>query len=111
MNNFLFLDIETIEGQSGCKKKCHYYEYSSVREYVINDKAMTNRSEIWLEILLASSKIKVKEETLIFPLRSFISEFGGALGLFLGFSFMMIWDGIEALLTKSVNFLQNKLKF
>ena len=37
----------------------------------------------------------VMEEVYDYPLFSFIAEFGGALGLFLGFSFMMFWDIAE----------------
>ena len=29
---------------------------------------------------------------------SFVAEFGGALGLFLGFSFISLWDGVELLI-------------
>ena len=36
--------------------------------------------------------MKVKTEDLIYPWQSLVAEFGGALGLFLGFSFMTIWD-------------------
>ena len=35
---------------------------------------------------------KVSTEQLIYPVTSLIAEFGGALGLFLGVSFMSIWD-------------------
>ena len=40
--------------------------------------------------LLASSNIITEEETLIYDMISFVSEFGGSLGLFLGFSFFML---------------------
>jgi len=36
----------------------------------------------------------VQRETLIFPLASLVAEFGGTLGLFLGFSFITLWDGL-----------------
>ena len=44
--------------------------------------------------LAASQKTRVEEEVLIYPITSLIAEFGGALGLFLGFSFMTIWHKI-----------------
>ena len=37
----------------------------------------------------------VETEELLYGLSSFIAELGGTLGLFLGFSFMAIWDGME----------------
>ena len=41
---------------------------------------------------LSESKVKSKTEKVIYSVESFISEFGGAMGLFLGFSFIMLWD-------------------
>ena len=37
----------------------------------------------------------VETEEFIFPLTSLVAEVGGTLGLFLGFSFMWFWDGVE----------------
>ena len=36
--------------------------------------------------------MSVYEEVRVYPFESFLAEVGGALGLFLGFSFIMIWD-------------------
>ena len=37
-------------------------------------------------------QVMVEEEDWVYPELSFIAEFGGALGMFLGFSFYMFWD-------------------
>ena len=50
--------------------------------------------------------VLVETEELLYGLSSFIAEVGGILGLFLGFSFMTIWDGIEEILP----FLAKKFK-
>ena len=42
--------------------------------------------------ILASTDILVKTEAYTYPWVSLLAEFGGALGLFLGFSFIMLWD-------------------
>ena len=39
----------------------------------------------------------MEKEQLIYPLTSLVAEFGGTLGLFLGFSFMTVWDGMQNL--------------
>ena len=39
-----------------------------------------------------------EEEVLVYPFQSFMAEFGASLGLFLGFSFMTIWDGMKSLI-------------
>ena len=31
----------------------------------------------------------------VFPLASFVADFGGVLSLFLGCSFMTVWDGLQ----------------
>ena len=41
---------------------------------------------------------QVEEEVLVFPFQSFLAEFEGALGLFMGFSFMTIWDGMMGMM-------------
>ena len=43
----------------------------------------------------STNVLTVREEEYVYPLDSFLAEFGGALGLFLGFSFLMIWDLIQ----------------
>ena len=39
-----------------------------------------------------SNNMVVKEEALLYPFESFLAEVGGALGLFLGFSFLGLVD-------------------
>ena len=43
-------------------------------------------------IILANSEVNEEEEHYIYDFISFISECGGSLGLFLGFSFFMVLD-------------------
>ena len=45
-----------------------------------------------------STDIRIEREVEIYPLLSFVSELGGSLGLFLGFSFLTIWDMIDYLI-------------
>ena len=42
----------------------------------------------------------MEKEQLIYPLTSLVAEFGGTLGLFLGFSFMTVWDGMQGVKRK-----------
>ena len=46
----------------------------------------------------SSNSLIVKEETLVYPFESFLAEFGGSLGLFLGFSFLSLWDILLSIL-------------
>ena len=44
-----------------------------------------------------SPHVLVETEQLIYPFSSLLAEFGGVLGLFLGVSFITLWDGVEQL--------------
>ena len=46
----------------------------------------------------SSTTLTLKQETLVYPTASFIAEVGGSLGLFVGFSFLNLWDYLLALL-------------
>ena len=55
---------------------------------------------MWRGSTLTTTEITVEEEQSVYPEVSFLAEFGGALGMFLGFSFMMIWDCFSSLLNR-----------
>ena len=48
-------------------------------------------------------------KVLIYPLVSLIADIGGTLGLFVGFSFMTIWDGVEVFVKKNA-LMRHKMK-
>ena len=59
-----------------------------------------------------SNNTFVETETLVYPWTSFVAEFGGSLGLFLGVSFMSLWDGVNVLQKALQRFQeQGPLKF
>ena len=43
-------------------------------------------------VTFSSNSVTVREETLLYPFPSFMAEFGGCLGLFLGVSFLSLWE-------------------
>ena len=98
----LYEELDTWEKHSivkltGCHPPCQYTEYLM--------KSSEKRGQVpGLVLRLSQSIVEKKTEQTIYPIQSFVSEFGGALGLFLGFSFMMIWD----LLASSVSYCLTK---
>ena len=52
-----------------------------------------------------NTEIVVHEEALLYPETSFLAEVGGALGMFLGFSFLGLWD----LFVTGLDFVHKKL--
>ena len=53
---------------------------------------MKDNNAIGYNIILATTEVNEEEEHYIYDFISLISECGGSLGLFLGFSFIMVLD-------------------
>ena len=58
-------------------------------------------------LVYANNEIIEKTEELVYDTFSLIAEFGGALGLFLGFSFFMLWDLAAPALTTAYKRFRN----
>ena len=86
-------ELREITRITGCMKPCKY------KKYMVGERKRTSfKSDNFTFSLWAVSKsTEVKTEELIYPLSSLVAEFGGTLGLFLGFSFMTLWDQIHLL--------------
>ena len=84
-------EFDKIEEITNCKRPCVYNEF---KFGYTSPEVMPSIEDI-IGFWVASRKTQIEEEVLLYPLTSFIAEFGGALGLFLGFSFMTIWQQIE----------------
>ena len=91
------LDISVGEGRAlreltGCKKPCKYRKYEVIGEkqptsfqsdhFTISFWAVSNETTVWTEVP-------------VYPWTSLVAEFGGTLSLFLGFSFMTLWQEIK----------------
>ena len=101
-----------ISKKTGCYKPCSYRKYSLIGDpqepptsksftdgFMLcsfsNDQMVGKTKGLnvyWLNLFS-----KVETEQLIYPWQSLVAEFGGSLGLFLGFSLMTIWDVVGAL--------------
>ena len=55
----------------------------------------TDLNSFKMSINLVSKTTEKLDEELMYPFISFLGEFGGSLGLFLGASFLSIWDFVE----------------
>ena len=61
------------------------------------------------EVILIQ-EIHFPKKVLIYPWTSLVAEFGGTLGLFLGFSAMTLWDSLEWIATWKFYPVQNFFK-
>ena len=85
-------ELREISRLTGCQKPCKYRRY-----IMVGDRKRTSfKSDDFTFSLWAVSKsTEVKKEELIYPLSSLVADFGGSLSLFLGVSFMTLWDQIK----------------
>ena len=87
-----FFDIGNDErkdviSKTGCHIPCQYREYQ-----LLTGELKGLASGFGIVMGYPSTDVKLEEEEYIYPFLSFVSECGGALGMFLGFSFNMLWD-------------------
>ena len=78
----LKVDIEN----TGCLFPCSYTRY----EVGFTRKSFLGHFGIGAQF--GTLTTTVRKEYYIYPTLSFISDIGGSLGLFVGFSFFMVWD-------------------
>ena len=76
---------------TGCGKPCNYLEY---KFHGAGIPSSFNSGDHFVFSLLAQTRYtSVEKEELLYPQSTLVAEVGGSLGLFLGFSFITIWDG------------------
>ena len=88
-------ELSKIKELTGCLKPCRYKKYTFIGER--NPSTFLEPGYFLVSLWAVSEKTQVKTEQLIYPLAYLVAEFGGILGLFLGFSFISLWDNIQIL--------------
>ena len=87
-------ELEFIRRVTGCGKPCNYLEYKFHGDAIPSSFKLSESSNYFVFSLLAHTRFtSVAKEELLYPSSTMVAEVGGTLGLFLGFSFMTIWDG------------------
>ena len=83
-------DRENIETRTGCLYPCTFLEYR-----VAHTRRRPNKVSA-LMISFGSMATTVRRETCSYSSLSLVSDIGGTLGLFIGFSFFAIWEFAES---------------
>ena len=82
----VYMKQSSIVNQTGCLPRCSFAEYKLTAHPL-----KYNWEEKQLNIRFSSSDAVKRTEQWLYPVESFVSEFGGALGLYLGF---FLHDGL-----------------
>ena len=84
-------DLEEIASLTGCLEPCQYRKYHFVKG---KERVGLKLEHFAFSLWAVSKKTTIKTEQLIYPITSLVADFGGTLGLFLGFSFITLWDSL-----------------
>ena len=105
------MPLSQIVKLTGCKRPCSYKEYKFVNTN-LNELNYIDypKDQVVFCLWAVSPYTQLEEEVLVFPFQSLMAEFGGSLGLFLGVSFMTIWDGMTSLVLWMVEIKQVSAK-
>ena len=82
-------ETNEIRRVTGCRKPCSYKKYKFIGE---KEDTTSQSGEFTFSLWAVSELTMVHSEQLTYPLSSLVAELGGVLSLFLGFSFMTLWD-------------------
>ena len=88
--------MREIKKMTGCSKPCRYKDYKVVNGPLVSaydPPAFYLSVELWM----ATTDVTVEAEVLLYKWQDLVADFGGTLSLFLGFSFMTLWDGMVKL--------------
>lgn len=79
-----------LENATGCKPMCNYFKYEILK--VETDLSDQRQGQLGFKLILANSEVTTVQEVPAYDFLTLVSNFGGSLGLFIGFSFYMLWD-------------------
>ena len=94
------METDLVE-KTGCPYPCSYYQYRLVDTPAII-------SGFGFDLRFGNTKATEQKEVFLYGFVSFVSEFGGSLGLFLGLSFLSAWDLIDFFLPFCIKKSRNK---
>ena len=85
-------DLNNMAKLTNCIKPCKYKKYSLLGD---RKPSVFPTDDVAFSLWAVSENTRVATEQLVYPLSSLIAEFGGTLSLFLGVSFVTLWDNFR----------------
>ena len=91
-----------------CRYILHAFNTINTMQVVENPSIAPNPKNTMSSIsLIFDPAVTVLKEQESYPILSFVADTGGILGLFIGFNFLMVWDGILWSCKKIYNYCVN----
>ena len=100
--------LEQVVDNTKCMPPCLFNEYKLGLEPDKWDSKAISKNKIF-KLKFTDNKTIIEKEIESYSFVSLVSDIGGALGLFLGFSFVMVWDEAEALIRKMRTYWKDNL--
>ena len=94
----LNFDTGDIEKAIHCIPACKRIEYSTKLERVLKEEHRITDDKLEIQIYFNRDKFPVKEQYYIYDGANFIADFGGYLGLLLGYSLLAFYDTLVELI-------------
>ena len=94
-------DFEKLSLLSGCLAPCFFTEVVPVGVQTFDELLTLNGTTLFV-MTLAKRKLTVRTEERYPDFASLVADIGGTLGLFLGFSFLMLWELVINIATKCI---------
>ena len=98
LSSLKYMHEEHISHYYNCLKPCSYIEYQLAEEPMQFESKKKNVTEIFISF--SRTTMTVEKEIDAYPAGSFVAEYGGLLGLFIGYSFLDHFDQLVFLVQK-----------
>ena len=91
------MDEQELYKETGCMAKCQRKEWTISK--IFDNKLKLNNSEVGMYMFYANGRYQVGRQYYTYDFNSYVSDFGGYLGLLLGYSIVSFFDMAHGVLT------------
>ena len=100
------MEFDDVLTHTQCLAPCNFREIRQIGEPIPIRNGGTPEGFFFYSLSLVSTSLRTETEQFIYPFPNLVSDMGGCLGLFLGFSFFTIWDWVVTFFNQLEIFLK-----
>ena len=102
------MDEHELYEETGCMAKCKRKEWTMSK--IFDNKLERNNSKIFVSMFYANGRYREGKQYFTYDFNSYVSDFGGYLGLLLGYSMVSFFDMAHGVLSYFVRKGENQVK-